>query len=152
MSGVKEKLNQYLEGLLPQPSCAKFVTGEYVEFIPGKSLTIAFPVKEEYLNPALSMQGGLISTAFDNVFGPLCLLVTNTPYTTTLDINTSFHRPIYAGDVLTVTATVTSSGKTKIHMLGEAYDGNNKLIATATTNYFILDQGRIKTGQLSEQA
>lgn len=152
MSSIEERLNQYQEINLPQPSCAKFVRGEFIEFIPGKSLTLAFPVREEYLNPALSMQGGLIATAFDNVFGPLCLLVTNTPYTTTLDINTSFHRPIYAGDVLNITATVTSSGKTKVHMLGEAYDGNNKLVATATTNYFILDQGRINSRQSKGQS
>ncbi len=88
-------LEKHLAGYLgyeppPPPNCALFVRGEFVNYSPGKSLTVAFPVHKEYSNPAGSMQGGIISAAFDNVFGPLCLLESKTPLTTTIDINTSY--------------------------------------------------------------
>lgn len=119
----------------PVPHCFSFMQARVIDYVAGQSLTIGFPVLESYLNPARTMQGGFITAAFDNVFGPLCYSVTGTPKTTTVDINTSYHRPIMEGDELIITATVKAQGKTKIHMLAEAYNQNKQLIATATTNY-----------------
>ncbi len=119
----------------PVPHCFSFMQARVIEFIDGQSLTIGFPVLENYLNPARTMQGGFITAAFDNVFGPLCYSATRTTATTTVDISTSYHRPIVAGDELIITATVKSQGRTKIHMMAEAYNREKKLIATATTNY-----------------
>lgn len=129
------RIEPYKIDLGPIPHCFSFMQARVIDYISGQSLTIGFPVRENYLNPARTMQGGFITAAFDNVFGPLCYLTTRTTTTTTLDINTSYHRPILEGDELIITATVKSSGKTKIHMVAEAYNQENKLIATATTNY-----------------
>lgn len=125
---------------LPKPNCSGFVKGDFVEYNPGKSLTLAFPVLEDYLNPAQTMQGGIITAAFDNVFGPFCFLVSQTNSTAAIDINTTYHRPIIAGDVLTVTVNLIARGRTFIHMAGEAYDSRNKLIATCNTKYMVLDR------------
>lgn len=119
----------------PVPHCFSFMQGRVIDFNEGQRLTVGFPVLEQYLNPAGSMQGGFITAAFDNVFGPLCYSATQTTYTTTLDIITSYHRPIWAGDELIITATVKTQGKTKVHMMAEAYNRENKLIATATSDY-----------------
>lgn len=127
-----EKLNIKL-GIAP--NCFISMQGRLVDYSHSNSLTIAFPVLENYLNPAGSMQGGFITAAFDNVFGPLCHATTGTGATTTVDINTSYHRPIFAGDELIITATAKSQGRSKVHMVAEAFNKNNKLIATATTNY-----------------
>ncbi len=121
------------------PNCFVTMQGKVLNYIPDSSLSIAFPVMESYLNPARTMQGGFITAAFDNVFGPLCLLATGTPHTTTVDISTHYHRSISAGDELIVTAVIKSKGRTKIHMLGEAYNKQNQLIATASTNYLRLE-------------
>lgn len=143
MSSVGEQMPEFMRAdSIPAPRCAVFIKGEFVNYSPGKSLTIAFPVLEDYLNPAQTMQGGIITAAFDNVFGPFCLLESKTPATAAIDINTTYHRPILAGDVLNVTVTLTSKGRTTIHMKGEARDRQNKLIASATTNYIILDRSR----------
>ncbi len=141
MSSLEDNLSQYLFTEVPRPNCAEMVEGDFIEYIPGQRLTVAFPVKPEYLNPAHTMQGGIISAAFDNVFGPLCLLVTGTPRSTTIDINTSYHRPIMEGDTLTVIAKVTTRGRTRVFMAGEAYNTLGQLIATSTTNYIMLDRG-----------
>jgi len=55
---------------------------------------------------------------------------------------TNYHRPIFAGDELIVTASIIVKGKTKIHMTAEAYNRENKLIATASTNYMYLKPSR----------
>ncbi len=119
----------------PVPHCFTHMQARVIEYVAGQSLTIGFPVLENYLNPARTMQGGFITAAFDNVFGPLCYSATGTTATTTVDISTSYHRPILEGDELIITAAVKAQGKTKIHMMAEAYNRDNKLIATATTNY-----------------
>jgi len=132
----------------PVPHCFTFMQARVLEYMEGERLTVSFPVVKNYLNPAGSMQGGFITAAFDNVFGPLCYSATHTTYTTTLGIITSYHRPIWEGDELTITATVKSQGKTKIHMMAEAYNRENKLIATATTDY--LHVNRFGNGNNSE--
>ena len=121
------------------PNCYRFMDARAIDYVPGLSMTIGFPVMEIYLNPASTMQGGLITAAFDNVFGRLCYFNQPDEATTTLDINTYYHRPILEGDELIITATIKSQGKTKIHMVAEAYNQEKKLIATAATNYIKLN-------------
>lgn len=136
-NGVSQ-INGNLEKLGEVPRCFNFMQGRLLDYEEGKSLTVVFPVLESYTNPAGSMQGGLITAAFDNVFGPMCLLVGKKSPTTTIDINTSYHRPIFPGDEITITVRVKTQGKTKIYMLGEAFNKDNKLIATATSTYIYL--------------
>jgi uncharacterized protein (TIGR00369 family) len=115
------------------PNCAVMMKGEYVGYESRTKLTIAFPVLEEYLNPMKAMQGGFITAAFDNVFGPLSYLASRTPCTT-LDLHTNYIRSIFAGDTLTVTARVVSRGLSAMHVSGEAVNGKGKLIATCTSH------------------
>lgn len=50
----------------------------------------------------------------------------------------NYHRPIFVGDYLYIKAMLKSKGRTVVHMLGEAWDGKNRLVATATTNIMLL--------------
>jgi acyl-coenzyme A thioesterase PaaI-like protein len=86
------------------------------------------------------MQGGFITAAFDNAFGPLCLITTSAANTTTLYINTTYHRPIFPGDELTINARIKSNGRTMVYMTAEGYNKEGQLIASAHTQYFILNQ------------
>lgn len=119
------------------PECFTFMRGRVIDYKAGQSMTVVFPVLKEYSNPAGSMQGGFITAAFDNVFGPLSHSVMKS-LTTTVDINTSFHRPIFYGDELLIIASLKSKGKRVLHMTGEACNSKNQLIATANTNYIFL--------------
>ena len=107
--------------------------GDYVDYDSRVMLKIAFPVREEYLNPVKAMQGGFITAAFDNVFGPLSYLAARTPCTT-LDLHTNYIRSINAGDTLTVTAKIVSRGVSAMHLSAEAVNGKGKLIATCTSH------------------
>ncbi|MGI6420875.1 MAG: PaaI family thioesterase [Syntrophomonadaceae bacterium] len=134
----KTELNPDPIDLGSVPHCFSFMQGRILDYIEGESLTIGFPVFRHYLNPSGSMQGGFISAAVDNVFGPLCYSATKTPQTTMIDMMTSYHRPIFEGDELIVTATVKTKGRTRIHMIAEAYNRENKLVATASCDYIHL--------------
>lgn len=120
------------------PHCYTSMQTRLLDFSGEHSVTIAIPVLESYCNPAGSMQGGFIAAAFDNAFGPLSILATNASKVTTLNINTTYHRPIFPGDELTIKATVKSKGRTMVYMLAEAYNRENQLIASANTHYLIL--------------
>lgn len=124
---------------LPIPKCTLFMQAKYIEYIPGGSLTFSFPVLEDYLNPGQTMQGGFITAAFDNVFGPLSLLEMKSVHIATTNLTTSYHRPIFAGDELKITATVKAKGRKKIHMLADGYNGEGKLVASASSDYLLLE-------------
>jgi uncharacterized protein (TIGR00369 family) len=138
MEAEKKELEELMKKVGKAPVCFETMQAEVIDYELMESLTIAFPVLESYLNPSHSMQGGFIVAAFDNVFGPLSNMVSQKP-TTTINLETSFQRPIFAGDQLMITARVCHQGRTAVHMVGEAYNQAGKLIATASTNYLILD-------------
>lgn len=138
MEAEKKDLEQLMQKVGKVPNCFQTMQAEVIDYELSESLTIAFPVLDAYLNPNRSMQGGFIVAAFDNVFGPLSNMVSQKP-TTTINLETSFQRPIFAGDQLKITARVCHRGRTAVHMAGEAYNQAGKLIATASTNYLILD-------------
>lgn len=121
-----------------RPGCSFLLQQRTIEYVPDESLTVVYPVKEEFLNLAGSMQGGIICAALDNTFGHLCYLLTDKVPIVTIDISTTFHRPIFVDDILKTVARVQSRGKTTIHLIGEAFNSDGKLIATATTNYMVL--------------
>jgi Uncharacterized protein, possibly involved in aromatic compounds catabolism len=122
-----------------EPNCASIMQREFVEYVVGKSVTCVFPVLELYSNPRKSMQGGFIGAAFDNTFGTLVYLATKKINMATIDMNITFHKPIYENDRLSITVHIKSLGKTIIHLTGEAFDSLGNLIASANTNITLLN-------------
>ena len=90
-------------------------------------------ILQKYVNPVRKMQGGFITAAFDNTFGPLSYLAARCPCTT-LDLHTQFVRPVSAGDRLTVTAKVVSRSARTMYLSATAFDANEKLVATCSAN------------------
>ncbi|MGE5405904.1 MAG: PaaI family thioesterase [Candidatus Saccharibacteria bacterium] len=144
LSASNPEVDKVMQQLGTPPNCARFISGQPYDYVPGKSLTMIFPVQEEYLNPGQTMQGGIITAAFDNVFGPLCWLATGTPATAMVSINTTYHRPIFAGDELKVIASVMYKGKTAIQLSAEAFNSQDKLIAAATCTYIYVNRAPVK--------
>lgn len=119
------------------PNCLSVMEPTFVEYIPDEMLEINFPVLELYLNPLNVMQGGFISAAFDNAFGFLKDLVTKSK-AVTLDLSTSYHRPIYKDDNLTIKVYMKHRGNTIVSMYAESFNDDGKLIATSTSKMMIL--------------
>ncbi|HPF43646.1 MAG TPA: PaaI family thioesterase [Syntrophomonadaceae bacterium] len=141
-SNQKEEWDKeaFLQGLKEAPPCSRFMHSHLLEVnSEEKSMTFVFPVMDHYSNPAGSMQAGFYSAAFDNVYGPLCLMASGTPNSVAINLNTEYHRPTFPGDEITITARVIRNGRSRVFMSAEAYNQEAKLVATSTCNYLLLD-------------
>lgn len=119
------------------PNCYQWMNVNLLEYESRTMMKIEISVTEEMLNPMHVMQGGFITAAFDNTFGPLSYLAARNPCTT-LDIHTQFIRSITVGDKLRVIARVVSRGPMSIHLSGEAHNSKGKLIATCSSNMLVM--------------
>jgi len=120
-------------------NCWDIMNPEIVGYVEGERLTCVYPVLEMYTNPRKSMQGGFISAAFDNTAGALLFAETGSQAMASIDLNVNYQRPIFENDRLRCTAYLKSMGKTLAHIYAEAFDGQDRLIATATTNIMLLN-------------
>jgi len=62
-------------------------------FAPGQSLSVVFPVGEAQTNPVGTLQGGILSSFFDDAFGMLCFASLHRPCVT-IDLSVNFIRPV----------------------------------------------------------
>ncbi len=129
-------INDMRADLIFPPPCFVEMQAKFLYYESRTMLKVSFPVTNNIVNPIGTMQGGYISAAFDNVFGPLSYLAARSTCAT-IDLHTHFLRGIKSGDTLTITAKVISRGSQILHMSGEAMNANGKLIATATSNVMI---------------
>jgi acyl-coenzyme A thioesterase PaaI-like protein len=75
---------------------------------------------------------------FDLTFGPLAYLVAKAP-ATSLDINTTFIRPIRASDgAVTIKSSVVNKSSSYLLLDARAFVVEDKLVATATSRLRIL--------------
>ena len=126
----KEELIPLSENVVS--NCFEFMKPSLMDYKPMNNIKVKFPVQPVYLNPNRAMQGGFISAAFDNVFGVFCFLSSGR-HGLSLDLNTSFFRPIYENDELTITVYLNHLGGTLIHMRGEAHNNSGELAAVSDT-------------------
>lgn len=121
------------------PPCVEILQGTPVEVVPGQRVTHIFPVLEQFTNMVGSMQGGFITAAFDNVFGHLGYQIASGRHVASLNISTTYIRPIFPGDELRITVYLKHHGKTTAYMEGEAFNILGKLIACSHTHLVLLD-------------
>ncbi len=119
------------------PNCYQWMKVGVLQYESRSMLSIELPVTEEMLNPMRVMQGGFVTAAFDNAFGPLSYVAARNPCTT-LDMHTQYIRPIPVGDVLTVTVRVVSRGPVSLHLSGEAFNRKGKLVASCSSNMIVM--------------
>jgi uncharacterized protein (TIGR00369 family) len=122
-----------------RPQCVLTMQPEFVEYVEGESITYAYPVLPMYANPRQTMQGGFMAAAFDNAFGALVSLTTKRMDMASIDLELNYHRPIMVGDKLIIKVYIKSLGKTIVHLTGDAYDSQQNLVSSATTNIYLLN-------------
>jgi len=138
---MNELLSEAGTGATYPPNCFVWMKAEILHYESRSSLTVAFPIPLESLNPLHTMQGGFIVAAFDNVFGPLSYAAARCPCVT-MNLTAQFIRPIVPGDRLTITAKVVSRGNQVLYMTAEAFNLKSKLIATGSANAMIVKARR----------
>ena len=80
--------DQGLDIQLPPPSQLELQI-EYLEVIPGKKIKGRVPFQKRFTNPIKTYQGGFLTAAMDDHFGPLSYITAEKPCTT-LSLNTTF--------------------------------------------------------------
>lgn len=119
------------------PPCVCVMGVTYTAYTPGR-LTLTFPVTDAFTNPSGGMQGGFLSAAFDNGFGPLSILTTGGP-TVSLDLSTVYLRPVFPENgPVTITVAVVEASRRFVVMEGEAVDAGNRRLARATTRMAVV--------------
>ncbi len=122
---------------LPPPSF-KEANAEIIEYTEGESIVVSIPLYEKYNNPVGVILGGYLPLFFDLTFGPLAYLVANKP-ATSLDINTTFIRPIKFSDgSVTIKSSVMNMSRSYLLLQAHAFVSEDKLVATATSRLRIL--------------
>ena len=122
---------------LPPPSFEE-ANAEIIEYTEGKSIVVRIPLYEKYNNPVGVILGGYLSMFFDLTFGPLAYLVAKKP-TTSLDINTTFIRPMTSSDgAVTIKSSVVNMSRSYLLLDAHAFVSEVRLVATATSRLRIL--------------
>lgn len=102
--------------------------------------TISAQIQPWMRNAFGSLHGGIITTAMDQGMGMLatCML-DGKAITPTVQLNTTFHRPIQPQGQLLLKFTPESRTKNLIHMRAEVYDAQDPahLCASATGMFFV---------------
>lgn len=115
----------------------RFISCDFAE----KTACFAFDVREWELNPEGGLHGGIIVTGFDVSFGLLCHYFAKQHMVSTVNITTTFLKPIRPDDTVNYHVKITSLGRTLISLTAEArLDRDNILAATATSTFMILDK------------
>lgn len=107
----------------------------------NRDACIAFDVLDWELNPGGTLHGGIIVTGFDVAFGLTCHYYAKQHMISTINLTTTFLKPILPGDTVKYHVHITSLGRTLISMTAEArLSRGNILAATATSTFMKLDK------------
>lgn len=101
-------------------------------------LRVGFPVRERYLNPYGSMQGGMVAAAVDNTVAPLSVLVA--PPNVTRRLELTYSRPITLETRrIVVTARLERRDGLALRFVAEVTDDEGARLARA--EHLVLDCG-----------
>ncbi len=103
----------------------------------GKSLALDFPVREDQTNPIGTLQGGILCSFFDDVFGTLSFVSLRRPCIT-IDMNVNFIRGARPGETVRIRAEFRSKTRRVLQLQAEAHNDKGKLLATASSNLLVM--------------
>jgi uncharacterized protein (TIGR00369 family) len=96
------------------------------------TVEVAFEGREDFTNPMGQIQGGFVTAMLDECMSVVGVLASNfTCVMPTLEMKTSFLRPALPGPLRGV-GRVVKWGRSVAFTAGELYDGEGRLLATAT--------------------
>lgn len=109
----------------------------------NREACIAFEALEWELNPGGSLHGGILMTCFDVSFGLTCHYFAKQHMITTVNLTTTFLKPVLLGDFVHYHIKITHLGRTLISMTAEGKvnrNGKEVLVGTATATFMKLDK------------
>ena len=122
----------FLAGRGPGSPVARLLGWELIAVDPeAMTLEVGFTATEQFLNPAGSVQGGMLAAMLDDTLGP-ALIATLGPgeWAPTTDLHVQFLAPASPGR-LVGRGRVVRSGRDIAFLAGELYDASGEPVATA---------------------
>ncbi len=108
---------------------------EFIDYSDEGVLTVKVPLQAWQVNDFNTIQGGLLAYMIDTVVGPLGFIVSGCDSIGTVDLTTTYLRPVTLADkYVIIKAQVKASGKRIMHAKAELYTPNGKLAVSAVTN------------------
>lgn len=98
---------------------------------------IAFAVRDWELNPGGSLHGGLIVAGFDMSCGLLCHYYAKQHMINTVNLTTTFLKPVLPTDTVYYHAKITSLGRTLMSVTAEARLARNDILAATASVTFM---------------
>ena len=102
------------------------------KFLNVKNDIFKFELKfsKQFLNPFKTVQGGMITSAIDEITSISVNIFTNDEYLpSSTDIHTTFHRPLFEGKILG-TAKIIKLGKQIVSIEGKLFSPSGKVAAS----------------------
>jgi len=103
------------------------------------TLIARFPVRESYLNPYGTMQGGMVAAALDNTLGPLSMLVAPPNVTRRLEITYSRPVTVDVGSIL-VDARLVERQRRWLYFRAEVRCGHGLRLARSKATHWIVGE------------
>lgn len=121
----------FLKAGRPPPTFS-LLGGEIISFDAEKGrLENTFRATSDMVNPAGTIQGGIITALMDDTMGPLVMIMTRlSQMPASLDIHTQYHRPAKPGTLRCV-ATINQLSRNVATTRAELFDSRDRLLASA---------------------
>jgi uncharacterized protein (TIGR00369 family) len=133
-----------IEGRVPMPPVARLLGWTLVSIDPDRGeIRVRFEAKEDFLNPAGTVQGGILAM-LDDTMGPAAVaLLGGGRFTQTLELKTSFYRPALPGPIIGF-GRVAHRGRELVFLEGTLSDAEGKSLAAATSTARIIELAAFK--------
>jgi uncharacterized protein (TIGR00369 family) len=131
-----------VEGRAPMPAATKTLGWSLIHANTERGeIEVSFDAKEEFLNPAGTVQGGFLTAMLDDTMGP-ALAATLGPglYGATIELKVSFLRPAKPGR-LVGRGRVVHRGGTIAFVAGELSDEAGQVVAVGSATIRIVRTG-----------
>jgi uncharacterized protein (TIGR00369 family) len=131
-----------MEGRVAPPPAAALLGFELVAVDPqAGTIEVAFTATEQFLNPAGTVQGGLLAAMLDDTLGPaLVATLDDGEWAPTTDLHVQFLSPARPGRIVG-RGRIVRRGAQVAFMSGELCDEQGSLLATATATANIRRRG-----------
>lgn len=122
-----------ISGKSPPPPSARLLGWQHRGFdIETGVLSVSFEAREAFLNPAGTVQGGILAAMLDETLGPIASAVSGGAlFAQTLEMKVSYLRPGRVGTIFGE-GHIARQGREIIFLEGRLFDAQGKTIATAT--------------------
>lgn len=112
---------------------AKFLDGVLVG-VHEHGIEIEYQVREEMVNPARILHGGIAATMLDDIIGMTVFIMGNGVFYSTVNLSVDYLFSARLGETVRVKSKIVRMGKKIAHAEGEIRNQDDILIAKCTTN------------------